>query len=183
MEEFTMSAEEYRQKINALGLGELKKMTISNQADAERVLKQVLTLQDSLDQIKRGVTLEIEKSSQYDAAPYQTLILKIDSFLTGLNRLKMQLEAYMKKPESDVEEKLGKEKSQPPPTHLKSPTHSPSQPQFETKEFCPHCGSVIAPSDKFCGSCGQRLCCPHCGSANSQSDKFCGSCGQRLYVF
>jgi len=160
-----MNPEEYRQQINALGLGELKKMTIVNYYDAEKVLKRVLDLKNSLKQIKSEINLEIERTKEMsgNVTPYEKLTFNVDNLMTNLDRLKTQLENYMQK--EIREEKPVKEVS-----------------QEITKEFCPHCGSVIDPSDKFCGNCGQRLCCLYCGSVISQSDKFCGNCGQRLWV-
>ena len=175
-----MNPEEYRQQINALSIGELKKMTISDQNDAQKVLNRVHDLEEGLNQIQRGINLEIEEITRSGGgtAPYEKLTHTVETLLAGLDRLKVQLGTYMqtktdKKPTEVVQPQ--KEQSRPFP-----------QPDRETigvtKEFCPQCGSVIEPEDKFCSTCGQRLCCPNCGSITRQSDTFCNNCGQKLYV-
>lgn len=154
-----MEPEEYRQQINALGLGELKKMSISNQSDAEKVLERVQDLQEGLHHINCEVNADIKRinESYGTVAPYEKVISDVETLLTRLDTLKMQLEDYIQKA---IKEK-------------------PSQ--AIAKEFCPQCGTAIDVADKFCSNCGKRLCCPYCGNINSQSDKFCSNCGQELF--
>jgi len=50
---------------------------------------------------------------------------------------------------------------------------------------CPHCGTTLNSSDKFCGGCGADLgdmvpSCPQCGSEFSEEDDFCRGCGFEL---
>jgi len=183
-----MNPEEYRQQINALGIGELKKMTISDQNDAQKVLNRVHGLEEGLNQIQRGINLEIEEIAKSGGSTisYEKLTHTVETLLGGLDRLKVQLETYVQtktdkrlaevlEPQQQKQQLQKQEQSRPSP-----------QPERETigitKEFCPQCGSVIEPKDKFCSTCGQRLCCPNCGSITRQSDTFCNNCGQKLYV-
>lgn len=48
--------------------------------------------------------------------------------------------------------------------------------------FCPVCGSLNQPENKFCDKCGTQLIkvCPRCGAKQDCDDKFCGECGARL---
>ncbi len=186
-----MNPEEYRQQINALSIGELKKMTISDQNDAQKVLNRVHDLEEGLNQIQRGINLEIEEITRSGGGitPYEELIHTVETLLAGLERLKVQLGTYIQTKTEEKSTGVLQSQSQQPqsqqPQQQSQPRSSP-RPERETigitKEFCPQCGSIIEPEDKFCGSCGQRLCCPNCGSITRQSDTFCNNCGQKLYV-
>ena len=49
---------------------------------------------------------------------------------------------------------------------------------------CPHCGAEVAPSAKFCESCGQKVVipvvCAKCGTESERGTKFCPECGNNL---
>jgi class 3 adenylate cyclase/tetratricopeptide (TPR) repeat protein len=49
---------------------------------------------------------------------------------------------------------------------------------------CPRCGASNAPTQRFCGSCGEALHvrCSSCGSDNPPAHQFCGACGASLKV-
>jgi predicted RNA-binding Zn-ribbon protein involved in translation (DUF1610 family) len=179
-----MNPEVYRQQINSLGLGELKKMRISKQSDAEKVLKQVLDLQEGLRLINHEVQVDIKIANESgdNPAPYQKITSDIDTLLTRLDKLKGQLEEYIQRDagEKPVENPIEKPVENPIEKPVENPIEKPVENPIE--EFCPNCGSSINLSEKFCGNCGQRLSCPNCGDINSRSDKFCSNCGQELYL-
>ncbi|MDP2991642.1 MAG: zinc ribbon domain-containing protein, partial [Kiritimatiellota bacterium] len=66
--------------------------------------------------------------------------------------------------------------------------------QADSFANCPHCGSLVKPTSKFCGSCGKlvaaggiwagaaapALTCPNCGEPVRPGVKFCRKCGQKL---
>ena len=47
---------------------------------------------------------------------------------------------------------------------------------------CGNCGTVVATTRKFCGTCGSRLWepCLKCGAQNSIAERFCSHCGADL---
>ena len=57
---------------------------------------------------------------------------------------------------------------------------------LQTGETCIKCGSIVAPTAKFCTVCGNRierknpLACPECGYITNPGDNFCKSCGYKL---
>ncbi|MBU7023450.1 MAG: zinc-ribbon domain-containing protein [Theionarchaea archaeon] len=86
---------------------------------------------------------QVTKERNQMLVQYDKIKLHIDSLLTQLNRLKMQLADYIqnaKTEEKELKEDRRKEE--------------------DTKSVCPHCGIPVHSSDNFCPSCGQSLFLP-----------------------
>ena len=54
----------------------------------------------------------------------------------------------------------------------------------EEELYCPKCGAIVRPEDKYCWNCGAKLIfiytCPNCGAEVSSEDKYCRHCGYKL---
>jgi hypothetical protein len=186
-----MNPEVYRQQINSLGLGELKKMRISKQSDAEKVLKQVLDLQEGLRLINHEVQVDIKIANESgdNPAPYQKITSDIDTLLTRLDKLKGQLEEYIQrdageKPvenpiEKPVENPIEKPVENPIEKPVENPIEKPVENPIEKPVENPIEKPVENPIEKPVENPIEEFC-PNCGSSINLSEKFCGNCGQRL---
>jgi hypothetical protein len=183
-----MDSQGYRRQINALGLGELKKVKISNQTDAKEVLRQVRNFQKSLRQIKREINLEMkniranyrEKTStageglstvsmlfgkkklagSIRASAKRSMASERDQILAPYEKLKLDIDALLTKLDS-----------------LKTQLENYIQKE-KTKEGKIE-GSPI--SRKATESQEEpKTFCPRCSCKIDPNDKFCRNCGQRL---
>lgn len=55
---------------------------------------------------------------------------------------------------------------------------------LDENSYCPYCGDVVEPDEKFCDKCGKPLLknkiCNDCGYENDMKAKFCKNCGKKL---
>jgi hypothetical protein len=93
--------------------------------------------------VRADAKRQMTKERDQVLVQYDKVKLHIDSLLTQLNRLKIQLDNYIQ--EEKIKEKELKENRKK---------------EEDTKSVCPCCGIPIHSSDNFCPSCGQSLFLP-----------------------
>lgn len=173
-----MDPEGYRRQINALGLGELSKIKISNQTDAKEVLRRIRDFQKRLRQIKREINLEMKTiRSEYRektatageglsavvglfgkkklagsvrASSKRGVTKERDQILAPYEKLKLDIDNILTKLDS------AKLKLENYIQKAKNKKNIPKKPS-KSKTYCPRCGCAIDLSDKFCHNCGQKL--------------------------
>lgn len=75
--------------------------------------------------------------------------------------------------------------AQPVVQPAKEPVPPAAQPPKVLRRPCPHCGTFVLETNKFCNECGEKMekekkKCLRCAAILDDNDKFCGQCGWKV---